>query len=404
MKRTWFLVLCAAIVSRAIVSLVHFYFGIQWVPWLPGPSLWSDYAFLYLPQLKLLASGALLYRDFAYSYTPLFLYSMLPFYELGGGYAAWIPIVAADVLTAPVIYLIVRKFSTEKVALVAGLGYAFSPVALVNEGYLWLSSQPMTLFILLSILLLRKDRPVLSALALAVAILFKQEALFVLPPILAYIVLKHRASLVKAASAFALTILAVLSPFLVLAPNDLLSHLAYSLLFGPGKSAPATPSTVVPAAPTSLVDACKTAQFPNLHFGAICGNIVSFPALAWYTNIGQLNAVAGFVVPFLLALLAVVLLVVRRAPNILEMASAYSCIVGLLLFSALVHGVFGYYFIPVYALLLASATNRRALLVGLIAVTLGAFSPEGALQYVIPISCLFAFVVIQDSASRALRV
>ena len=62
----------------------------------------------------------------------------------------------ADALTAPVIYLIVRKFSTEKVAFIAGLGYAFSPLAIVNEGYIWMNPQPMTLCLLVRFFLKRE--------------------------------------------------------------------------------------------------------------------------------------------------------------------------------------------------------------------------------------------------------
>lgn len=339
----------------------------------------------------------LLYRDFAYSYTPLFLYSMLPFYELAGGYAAWIPIVLADAFTAPVVYLIVRRFSAERIALFAGLAYAFSPVALVNEGYLWLSSQPMTLFMLLSILLLISERPVLSAAALGVAVLFKQEALFVLPVCLIFMAVKYRRSLLKAGSAFVLIVIGGLSPFLILAPKAVLNHIAYWLPFNPGKSEPAV---VLPPSGSSIPQNCSTTLFPSLHLGAICGNIVDFPSLSWYAGIGRVNAVAGFVAPFLLVLFAVGLVAVRRSPNILEMASAYSLIAGFFVFSHLVHGVFGYYFIPVYALILASATSSRSLAVAFVSVVLATLSPEGPFQYIIPITCIFAMAVLQDSSHQ----
>jgi uncharacterized membrane protein len=367
---------------------------------MPGPSLWSDYAFLYLPQLKYLASGLLLYRDFAYSYTPMFLYSMLPFYELGGGYAAWIPIVVADALTAPVVYLIVRRFSTEKVALIAGLGYAFSPVALANEGYLWMSSQPMTLFLLLSILLLKKDRQVLSAFVLAIAVLFKQEAVLVLPVYLIFWDLKSRKSLPTAAGVFVLTVLAGLSPFLIQAPKAVLNHIFYWLPFSIGKSEPALAPTPYIG---SLAQTCVSATVPSYHIGAICGNLVNFPALSWYAQIGTVNAVAGFVAPFLLLLFAVGLIAIRHSPTFFQMACAYACIAGFFVFGTLVHGVFGYYFIPVYALILSCVTNGRSLLVALVALTLALFAPEGPFQYIIPVTCIFTLAMIQDSSRRNLE-
>jgi len=355
-----------------------------------------------MPQLKYLASGFMLYRDIDTQYPPLFLYSMLPLYNLAGEKAAWIPIVLADALTAPVIYLVVRKFSTEKIALIAGLGYALSPVALVNEGYLWLSSQPMTFLLLLSILLLRRDRPVLSAGTLAIAALFNQEVLFVLPVYLAFTAAKFRPSLPKAGGLFALTFFGVLSPFLVQAPKAVLHHLPFWEPINIGPSEPSRLPTPAASAVVNFGQSCTNTLVPNIYTGTACGNIVNFQAYAWYMQVARIDAMAAFLAPFLFVLFAVGLVAIRRSPNVFELTCAYSFIGGLLIFSALVHPVLAYYFVPVYALILASMTNGRSVLIGLAAVTLGLLAGEGPFQFIIPTICIFAFTLIQDSSPRAL--
>ncbi len=340
----------------------------------------------------------MLYRDIDTQYPPLFLYSMLPFYDLARGSAAWIPIALADAFTAPVVYLLARRFSTEKVALMAGLAYAFSPVALVNEGYLWLSSQPMTLFLLLSVFLLRKGRPVVSAATLAVAILFNQEALFVLPAYLIFVA-KSQASLVRSGGSFVITLFGGLSPFLIQAPKAALNHLAFINL---GSTEPSRLQTFTPSNLVSIGQPCQYTLVPRVYTGTVCGDVANFKAYAWFLQISRVDAMAAFIAPLLFVLFAAGLIAVRRSPNILEMACAYAMIGGLFVFQAMVHTSFAYYFVPVYALILASVTNRWSLIVGLAATTLGFFSGEGAFQFIIPMTCIFAFTLMQDGSLRPL--
>lgn len=399
--------LCAAVGSRVIVSLVHLEFGLQWVPGLPGPTIWGDFTGLHVPDLKYLAAGFMLYRDIDTQSPPLFLYSLLPFYDLGGANLAWVPVALSDAITAPVIYLIVRRLSTEKVALMAGLGYALSPVAIVNEGYIWMNTQPMTLFLLLSILLLKEGRVVLSAGTVAVALLFNQEALFVLPIYLAFIAVKSRTSLPRAGGMFVLTIFGVLSPFLVRAPRAVVNHLAFWEPFGGvGPSEPGllpadqNPVSVTHIAQTYIPPPCGSTLVPNLFTGTACGNVSNFQVYLQNVQLEKIDHVASFLVPFLIVLFAATLVTVRRSPNILEMACAFSFIGGLWVFSVSVHATWGYYFVPVYALIFASISNGRSLLVGLTAVTLGFFAPEGAFQFIIPVTCLFVLTMIQESSLR----
>ena len=120
----------------------------------PGLEIYHDFYGYYVTQLIDLSKGMIPYKDFAYSYPPLFLYSLYPFFKLGGEYAASIPILLADAATSPLIYVIVRRFASERISLAAGISYAISPFFLIYEGYLWFSSQPMTFFLLLALYLL----------------------------------------------------------------------------------------------------------------------------------------------------------------------------------------------------------------------------------------------------------
>lgn len=350
-----------------------------------------------MAQLKDLSQGYLLYRDIDYNSPPLFLYSMLPFYDLGGTKVSMIPIVLADAFTAPVVYLIVRKFSTEKIATVAGFAYAFSPVALVNEGYLWLNSQPMTLFLLVSVLLLRKGRPVLASGSLAIAVLFNQGAAFVVPVFLIFM-LKSRAPLLKSGGVFALTVLGVMSPFLIEAPNAVVSRLAFFNIgpLEPGRLPISTPSKLV-----SIGQSCAYTLVPHVYTGTVCGDVANFQAYVWFLEVSKIDAMATFIAPLLFVLFSAGFIAVRRSPNILELACGYAMIGGLFVFSAVVHTSFAYYFVPVYALVWASVTSSRSLIVAAAATILGYLSGEGPFQLIIPITCIFAFTLIQDASLRA---
>ena len=174
-RRSIILVFAVALLARTIVSLLQISYGVQPIPGLFVVTPWGDFHGLYVQQLSNLGQGLVPYRDFAYSYTPLFLYVLYPFYALGGSNTAAIPLVAADILTAVMVFLLVQKHASSRIAFVAGLGYALSPLALFEVGYLWLSSQPMAFLMLLAIYLLKEDRPVHAWATLAVATLVKQE-------------------------------------------------------------------------------------------------------------------------------------------------------------------------------------------------------------------------------------
>jgi len=329
----------------------------------------------------------------------LFLYSLLPFYYLGGAYAAAIPIVASDALTAPVIYLIVKKVASERLAVTAGLAYALSPIALVDEGYLWLSSQPMTFFIILAIYLLKNDRPVLSTASLAVAILFKTEAIFVSLPYLFVYMRARRGKMWRGLGLSAAIILVAVSPFLILEPMAFIRSTSFPLSLSIGPPEPsrlgAAPFTFTPSS-SNPFELCTNTIIPDLYTGAICGTSVNFKEIPLLLLQEKIFSAASLVTPYLFIIFSVGLVAARRSPKILELTSAYSILGFLIIFTRLVHSAYAYYFLPIYALMLASATDRRTLSVGVLGTILSAVLSENPFQTLLPLFLLFAIVVLYD--------
>ena len=207
-----------AALSRTVVALLQIFSGIKSVPASPLGA-WSDFYSIYGIDLHSLSSGLLPYKDFGYWYPPLFLYVLYMFYVIGGLHAASIPVILADSATAPLIYSLAAFSAGKRVAFASGLLYALLPVALVEEGYLWLSSQPMTLLLLLSIYLLLRNYPILSSLILAVSILFKQEAVFILPVYVFWYAFRGRSKMKKGFTVFVFSLFLASLPFLVISPS-----------------------------------------------------------------------------------------------------------------------------------------------------------------------------------------
>jgi len=116
--------------------------------------------------------------------------------------------------------------------------------------------------------------------------------------------------------------------------------------------------------------------------------------------LGEVNQIVSFLAPLLLTLFVAASLVIRRAPNFVQIAYVYSCLASLLVFSSVVEPYLAYYFVPVYALVFASVTDRRTLAVAVSAAILSAAIPEGPLQMVLPLASAFAITVLQDSSLR----
>ena len=396
-----------AIAVRGILSLLQIAYGEHGIPGLPL-STWGDFYAGYARWLGFLHQGLLAYRDFySYKYPPLFLYTLYPFYAAGGAVAAAIPIVVADAATAVIVYLIVKRFAENRIALAAGLIYAFSPCVLYYEGYLWLSSQPMTFFMLLAVYLLKEKKPMFSVAALAVAVMFKQEALFILPAYLILYAKDYKRGVLKGIGLFVAILVVVSLPFLIMTPRAYIYSMnnypafQFISLGAPEPSLPIASGIVngAPSQPNPL-GTCGITTLPGLFTGTLCGSIYNLQEFASSLILGRINQIAYFLAPLLLVLFASAALVIRRAPNFLQVMCTYSCLGSLVLLSSLVEPDLAYYFVPVYALIFASVTNLRTLAVGIVAAILSVTTPEGPLQVMLPLASVFLIAALQDPSAR----
>jgi 4-amino-4-deoxy-L-arabinose transferase-like glycosyltransferase len=390
-----------AIGVRAVVSLIQVQYGIRAFPGLPL-STWDDFYTVYGQWLGYLHHGLLPYRDFrTYKYTPLFIYTLYPFFVAAGAKAASIPIVVSDAATAAIVYLIAKRLAGSRVAFAAGLLYAFAPFVLYYEGYLWLSSQPMTFFLILAVYLFKDNRPVLSFASLAVAIMFKQEALFIMPAYLLLYFKAYRASIPKGIGVFVVIVVAVSLPFLIAAPRDYVGMLNYFSVYlgSPEPAAPIASGIVNNAvfAPNPL-GTCGLQTIPGVYTGTICGTIANLKEFASSLLVGKIDQIASFLEPLLLALLLPVLYVSRRSASFLQILCIYSMLASLVLFQDFVEPSLAYYFVPVYALIFASITDKRTLVLGIATALLSVTITEGPFQVILPLGYLFALMALQDAS------
>lgn len=365
---------------------------------------WSDFYSIYSHELTLLAQGSLSYRG-TFTYTPLFLYTLYLFFRIGGSTFASIPILLSDAASASLIYLNARTITREKVAFSAGLCYALSPFMLIVEGYLWLSSQPMFLFMMLAMYFFREDKPLLSSFSIGLAIMFKQEAVFILPVYIACYAKKYKGKIVKGSAVLLTTLIIISLPFLLTTPLAYISSVSYGLLFK--SSSAAVTSVATHSSKASLFGdeifssgtGCSLISSEEANFVSTCPfGIVTYSAL----KIGsiQVSLIIGMLqwasisvgIPIFL-LIGMIFFFSRKQVHMLELGCAYSSVGFLLIFSYLVHGLWAYYFLPLYGLLLSSSRNFSMLLVvsGINVVSL--FFPDGQVQAILAMLAILGAIM-----------
>jgi len=348
--------------------------------------------------------GLLPYKEIAISYPPLFLNSMYPFYALGGAQWASIPIWVSDAATAPLLFLCAEKLGGSRLALASGLGYALSPFALYYEGYVWFSSQPMTFFVLLSMFLLIGRRPVLSSLALAVAILFKQEAVFLLPGFAAYLVLRHREKVAASIAAFSATVVGVSLPFLAISAKGYLTLVSFGILGPwPGQPPPeaVTSTPVCQSVSSNASQSLMTCSLGTTSYSEVVSNSIPHATLMLDAVTYDLEVLAGIMVIPLLLVLVPVLYLLRRSRAFFPLLFAYSGIGFLVLFSMIFHPVYRYYYLPVYVLILLAAVDRKTLAVGVLAPVLSLLSPSGVFQEIVPVLAILSLGSLLDTSTMS---
>ncbi len=189
---------------------------------LPNAENWQDFSLAYAPAAAAFNSGFVPYRDFYYPYPPLFLWTLAAFAP--APYASWssaLPLVGADALTIVPVYLTARMLTSERVSRLVSILFILAPTNLYYADYLLLNPPLTTLFLMTSAYLMLKGKYGWSALALGLAIGFKQTALFALP-VVVLIVWRRAGRKVEPLRYLLLVTAACLAfslPYLILAPT-----------------------------------------------------------------------------------------------------------------------------------------------------------------------------------------
>ena len=119
-----------------------------------------------------------------------------------------------DLATAGLIYVFVRKQATFKVALVSMALYAFNPAVIYNAAVWGQFDAVYTFFLVLSLMLALKSKPVPSAVVFALGLLTKPQGIALLPLIVLLIYKKNGwKQLLYSVAAFTATVFLVVLPF-----------------------------------------------------------------------------------------------------------------------------------------------------------------------------------------------
>lgn len=378
---------------RIATAIVRLTLPLGNLPWNPPLTVWQDYRTLYVPFMQMISHGLVPYRDFAYSYPPLFAYLLTPFYLLGGQNLPGLVIAAADAFTATLIFLLMRRFVGQRTAILGGIAWAVSPLVLFEVDYLWLSSQPMLLFVILAVYLVESGRVPASAVAMALAVGFKQEAVFMLLPYLVWVFVKRRESFLGALLIIAGVIVAFSAPFLIESPDAYLFSVSNGLV-GVAPSYWASITHGVTQSGGGSTTTCQATTFIN-PLGAYvgCGAPATYSFQVSAMLYFYASEIASVVSPVLLVVLLPILFRVRRSAQFWTMASAYSLCAGLWLYGSLVHAVLLYYFVPVYGLLLVSS-NRKSVVIAILSQLVAVFVWEGGVQQLIPLVALAGIAIL----------
>ena len=422
MRRTIISLFVIAVIVRAVIAIIQMEYGINdsvnldlylYGPFNPGLELYHDFYSYYVVQLAELAKGLIPYRDFSYSYPPLFLYCMYPFYLLGGPTSASIPIWVSDAATAPLIYLVARYFTNSRLSLLAGISYALSPFFLLYEGYLWFASQPMTFFMILSLYLLLTKRPMWSAVVFAISVLFKQELILLLPVYAIWYSKNYsKPVFLKSQLTIVGVLLAVSLPFILITPIPYITSVGYGLIpyFSTPISHPST-STIVSqlanSASSSHSLVCNTIS--NTWRSLVCnyGNFTYTDAklVPSWTVIFTAPFMDQLGILFFFPMLGVTiynLIRLRHDETVLFLFGSVILTGFLAIFAIEIHSIYRYYLIPAYIFPLVSSRTRLSLTLAIGLPLLSLVFPSGNVQLLFPLfDVLLVLLFNQKSMSAA---
>lgn len=125
-----------------------------------------------------------------------------------------IPAIIADIGTALLIFMIVRKYGSFKLSFLSMISYAFNPAIIYNSAIWGQVDSVYTLFFMLALMLFVSDKPMLSGASLALAILTKPQSLVLLPFFVLAMVKKYSSfTFAKVLTASCATFVIVALPF-----------------------------------------------------------------------------------------------------------------------------------------------------------------------------------------------
>lgn len=194
---------------------------------LQKPFLSSDLENLYVVRSQMMLDGKVPYRDFAVNKPPLYAYLLYAMgLVLGAGQIQFrIFFSMIDSLIPIVIYLIGSRIWNKKYGIVAALAYSFCPIPLLEIGISGHYDSIPVLFVMVSFLLLLKEKPTLSGLSLGLAFAFKVYPIVLLPFFLIWI--KTWKGRICHAFAFPIPMIISMIPIIFIYPSGLLDITTY---------------------------------------------------------------------------------------------------------------------------------------------------------------------------------
>jgi hypothetical protein len=294
----------------------------------------------------------------------------------------------------------VRTSASQRVAFVASLAYIFAPFALVYEGFSWLSEQPMLFFLLLSIYALKTRNWKVSAIAYGVAVMFKQDALFLLPAYVFWTMKQHGIGRgLKSIGLFAAVVLIISAPFLILTFNGYMETMTFGKL---GNLFPFSPPLLPPSqgVPLSIIGGASISSLSVSQLGcAVATNNlfgISNICLVLWNGVTITNGITilpstfvqevliAFALLLLVPLIAEVLLLRPERRLVFSFALCGALVlVPVLLLSELPN--YKYYLVPFYALMLTSSTDAVTVVISSTFPIMALLNPFGYFNELIPV-------------------
>jgi hypothetical protein len=346
-----------------------------------------------MSQVHSVLAGGIPYLTFGYWSMPGFVYLLTAGFLVGGYFGAGAIVFLSDALTGVVIYKIARiHVKSDVTAMGAALVYLLLPLVLASEGYMWLDMQPMLLFMVLSFYYMYDNKFLVSGIFMGAAVLMKQEAIPVILVMMLFIWMTSPGWKQKlkefSLGSFSL-IGSGVAPFLILTPGNFLNSISFLSFF------PSTPIQTGPQPIYHFVNATSLCSVIVNGAVTVTGPASCLANITSSTFIIQievlLNAIAiPIIIP--LAVFGGVLSVVFTKKHIVRLEVTCGYIITTVLAFMTFHAMFGYYFIPVYAVLLASVRDTWDLVILAPMLVASTFFAPPALVLVIYITIIMLIV------------